>query len=241
MGANLTLSCPATSPAPAAAPCSRAKPDEPAACAIRSLPLTTPSDEEAMKKHAVALTLSCPAPTDRERIWAAIRELREFTQLEVAVKSNVDRRNGKIRDYLVGLVRAGIVERLTHTRYDSRYRLARDMGVNAPRVRKTGVMLPPSGRNRMWRAMRILKTFTARELAQAASLEQAPVAVSEAESYCAWLARGGYLRGVGKRWNFVPGRDTGPKAPQILRVRQLYDPNTDKIVYRCHAEGRDDE
>lgn len=187
------------------------------------------------------LTLSCPTPTDRERIWTAIRDLREFTQLEVAVRAKLDSRNSKIKDYLVGLVRAGIVECLSRAHSGNRYRLARDMGVNAPRVRKDGVMLPPSGRNRMWRAMRILKTFTPRELAQAASLEDASVAVGEAESYCAWLGRGGYLRGDGKRWTFIPGRNTGPKAPQILRVRQLYDPNLDKVVYRCRAEGRDDE
>lgn len=192
---------------------------------------------------AANLQSSAPAPTDRERIWAAIREMREFTSLDLARKTGLDSRRDLIRDYLAGLERAGFIRVSVERRRGSlnRYALANDAGVNAPRVNKAGGILPPSGRNRMWKTMRILGTFTARELASAASLADAPVAVSEAEYYCAWLCRGGYLRGDGKRWVFIPAMNTGPKAPQILRVRKLYDPNRDTVVYESAPKERDDQ
>lgn len=191
------------------------------------------------------LTSSTPegALTDREKLWAAMRELRTFTIAELSLKSKVDRRTCKARDYLTGLVRAGIVDVVHYGpgRF-STYTLIKDCGVCAPRVRKNGALLPDSGRTRMWRAMPILGVFSIRELANAASLNDALIAYEEAKSYCCWLARGGYIRKVDPAtYRFVPARNTGPKAPQILRVKQLYDPNTDKVVTASPPEGRDDE
>lgn len=193
----------------------------------------------------VNLTSSTPegALTDRERLWAAMRELKIFTTVELSLKSKVDRRTDRARDYLTGLVRAGIVEVVHYGpgRF-SVYTLVKDCGVCAPRVRKNGALLPESGRTRMWLAMPILGVFSVRELASAASLADAPVAFEEAKTYCCWLARGGYLHRVAAdAYRFVTARNTGPKAPQILRVKQLYDPNTDKVVLSGNLSGRDDE
>ena len=69
-------------------------------------------------------------------------------------------------------------------------------------------------------------------------------AVSRAEAldYCRWLARAGYLRDLGEeKFRFVPARNTGIKAPQIVRVTQVYDPNIDQLVARGPFTGRDDE
>lgn len=183
------------------------------------------------------------ALTDRERLWSAMRELKTFTVQELCLKSKVDRRTTKARDYLTGLVRAGILD-VTHYGPGkfSTYTLVRDCGVNAPRVRKNGVLLHDSGRTRMWRAMQILSVFSVRELAAAASLADAPIAYEEAKTYCHWLARGGYIIKVdATTYRFIPARNTGPKAPQILRVKQLYDPNTDTVVATGERNGRDDE
>lgn len=149
----------------------------------------------------------------------------------------------RMRDYMTGLVKAGILSVAYGARVGlpATYTLARDCGVCAPRVRKDGALLPDSGRTRMWQAMHILGTFSVRELAAAASLQDAPVAYSEAETYCRWLCRGGYLQQIGKlAWRAIPARHTGPKAPQILRVKQLYDPNTARVVLSNDPEGRDD-
>jgi hypothetical protein len=153
--------------------------------------------------------------------------------------------HGKVRDYVRSLARANIVALQTPgqpRRTPAQYILVDDRGVSAPRVRKDGSSVPPTGRSRMWKAMRILKVFTVAELAEHASLPDAPVAHSEADTYCHWLCRGGYLRSAGEheRWSFLPGRDTGAKAPQILRVKQLFDPNTGEVVYQGKPEGGDD-
>lgn len=193
----------------------------------------------------MALLLPSTPPgalTDREKLWLAMRELRTFSLRDLYLETKIDRRTGKARDYLVGLLRAGILEEISHVPGGQcTYRLVKDCGVNAPRVRKNGVLLPDSGRTRMWRAMPILSMFTVRELVNAASLEDATIAYGEAQAYCQWLARGGYLHRTGTdTYRFIPARNTGPKAPQILRVKQLYDPNVDKIVTALPPEGRDD-
>ena len=193
----------------------------------------------------MALLLPSTPPgalTDREKLWLAMRELRTFSLRDLYLETKIDRRTGKARDYLVGLLRAGILEEISHVPGGQcTYRLVKDCGVNAPRVRKNGVLLPDSGRTRMWWAMPILGMFTVRELVNAASLEDATIAYGEAQAYCQWLARGGYLHRTGTdTYRFIPARNTGPKAPQILRVKQLYDPNVDKIVTALPPEGRDD-
>lgn len=191
---------------------------------------------------AAELKSSCPAPTDRERIWAAIRDLKTFTHFDLALKVRLARKSSAIVDYLKGLEKAGFVRVVSERKrgVSNRYELANDVGVNAPRVTKAGGVLPPSGRTRMWKAMRILKTFNVRELANAASIADAQVSVAEAEYYARWLCRGGYLRAAGKRWTFIPAMDTGSKAPQILRVKKLYDPNRDAVVCESAPQGRDD-
>ena len=182
--------------------------------------------------------------TDREKIWTAIRSLPQpWTLVDIAMCSKCE--HGKVRDYVRSLVRANIVAVTTPgqpRRVPMQYTLADDRGVSAPRVRKDGSPLPPTGRARMWKAMRILKVFTETELAQHASLPEAPVAEGEVHTYCLWLARGGYLRSGGERdrWSFIPGKDTGAKAPQVLRIKQLYDPNTGEVVYQSKTEGGDE-
>ena len=185
--------------------------------------------------------------TDRERLWAAMRTLAVFTIADLCLRVNTGRSRdeaisrGKARDYLCGLVRAGIVAKSESKPFiHATFELMRDMGVRAPRVRKNGVILPDSGRTRMWKAMQILGEFSPRELMHSASLPGAEIAYNEAKGYCSWLSRGGYLVQTKERFRFVRARNTGAKAPQILRVKQLLDPNTGKVVYSSDPEGRDD-
>jgi len=201
------------------------------------------------KTKAALLTLATPAPTDREKMWAAMRQEKSFTQARIAGLAGVNK--SKVQDYLKGLTASGfVVKRESAKRTgnapnapfaEAMYDMARDTGVDAPRVRPDGTVLPASGRGRMWNAMRVLKVFTVAELVNAASLPEAPVAIGEAQTYCAWLARGGYLAGGAGVWRFIPAKFTGAKAPQILRVKALFDPNLGTVVYSGKPEGRDDE
>ncbi len=182
------------------------------------------------------------ALTARERIWAAIRERRTVTVREVADRCDV--KADAVRVYFTGLVAAGIldvIQRGTGGKH-SVYTLKRDLGVNAPRVGKDGTLLPDSARSRLWRAMPIFGIFTARDFAVSTTLPGSPVSRAEALDYCRWLARAGYLRDLGEeKFRFVPARNTGIKAPQIVRVTQVYDPNIDQLVARGPFTGRDDE
>lgn len=102
-------------------------------------------------------------------------------------------------------------------------------------VRKT---VEGSGRERMWRTMKMLKTFTANDLAIAASLPAAPVALAEAIYYVKWLSAAGYLVAVQPHrpghkgrtvWRLV--QNTGPKPPMVLRARLLWDPNLHAVAH----------
>ena len=173
--------------------------------------------------------------TTREKLWAAMRELHTFSVSDLAHAAGVDRHAYRMDDYLGSLVRAGILGKDKPARFAAvTYTLLRDMGVEAPRVRKDGSMLPYTAQDRMWRAMKVLRTFSVQDLVVYASLPDESIAPSAAAAYCQWLARGKYLVGMARsgndvvRYRFV--YDSGAKAPQILRVKQLYDCNLGKIV-----------
>lgn len=163
-----------------------------------------------------------------------MRELKTFRVPDLARAAGVDRSKYKVDDYLRGLINAGIVAMLEAPRRigePATYILAQDMGVDAPRVRRDGTVLSEPTQQAMWRAMRVLREFGARDLVANAAMAGITIKMTTAASYCTWLARGGYLRHPQKRCEpYRLIKDTGPKAPQILHVKQLYDPNTGKIM-----------
>ncbi|MEW6490806.1 MAG: hypothetical protein AB1578_23205, partial [Thermodesulfobacteriota bacterium] len=70
-----------------------------------------------------------------------------------------------------------------------------------------------------------------------ASIEEHVVGEADAEHYCRYLAKAGYLARVGhRRYRHLPRRRTGPLPPQIQRVRQVFDPNTGEVVWKGGAE-----
>ncbi len=172
--------------------------------------------------------------TTREKLWCSMRQLKIFTTLELSRHAGLTGRLRKydVKDYLRGLVAAGIVSKSPAKRYSPAvYKLERDMGVDAPRVRRDGSCIPENAQTRMWRAMKVLKVFSAMDLVAYASLPERRISEVTAADYCHWLTRGSFLRVESEgptRWRFV--RDTGAKAPQILRVKQLLDVNTGEIV-----------
>lgn len=184
-----------------------------------------------------------PGLTARDLAWDVMRELRTFTVDDLCKRTGVKR--GSVNDYVRALVKAGIVVRsgerpapqgnagsFPRTEYAV---VGVAIPLEAPRVRKDGTLLPVPGRQRMWRAMGILKEFSVRDLASTASLPEAGISHLEAEYYCKWLARGGYLRASGAgRYMAVPTMRRGPRAPQIQRIRRLLDPNTGEIM--CETE-----
>ena len=179
--------------------------------------------------------------------WATTRELRDETLLTI----------DSVRDYLSGLAAAGYVERQAGNGRPGSpitWRLVRDIGVEAPRVRRDGTPVTQGQkRENLWQAMRILRSFTPRELAVSARTPECMVGVTEAAEYCRYLHMAGYLsksqpgtdlslsRGkLGPTYQMHATAFTGPRAPMIQRTRRVWDPNRNEVRWQG-GEVRDDE
>ena len=183
----------------------------------------------------------------REAAWAAMRRLGRFTVRQVTEETRLGQ--DTVRDYVRGLEAAGYLKRVGTTDVGHPgapravvYELVRDVGVEAPRVRKDGTPVHMGrGREQMWRTMKVLGEFSARDLAVHASTEDCPVSLEDAKHYVRYLAKAGYLvpltRGRAVRYRLLPSKNTGPRAPMIQRVRQVYDPNLGRVVWRSGEEA----
>ncbi|HXE96788.1 MAG TPA: hypothetical protein VN642_10305 [Dongiaceae bacterium] len=170
----------------------------------------------------------------RQAVWDLIRKLNHpFTTSDLQYYIYLDA--SSINDYLIGLTNAWYLKAAKGPkRMDPVvYTLINDTGHDAPRVRKDGTPVTMGqGRLQMWNAMRILKTFSATDLAFNASTDDHHVAASEAKTYCEALCRAGYLVGrANQRYMLIPAKWTGPQPPQIQRTKQVYDPNLKKVVW----------
>lgn len=170
----------------------------------------------------------------RAAVWAWIRQHpTKFIVNDVLYDIRMTAES--VHEYLIGLTKAGYLEAIKNPVKGSPtlYSLIKDTGHDAPRVRKDGTPVTQGqGRQHMWNAMRILKDFTAADLAFNASTDDHPVAVSDARCYCTALSKAGYLitRKTGC-YTLLPSKWSGPQPPQIQRSKQVYDPNIKKVVW----------
>lgn len=179
-----------------------------------------------------------------EAIWAHIMShgTEAFTLTDIEKQTNAKRHT--VRDYLLRLMRAGYVERLADKRDLAYLYKAIKRPLKAPRLRRDGTHVTQgSGRDHMWRTMKMLRNFTAKDLAISASTKDVQIKESTAEDYIKFLHRAGYLKvsrphkkgwattGHKASYIFIPGKNTGPAAPMIQRVKQVYDPNLEQVVW----------
>lgn len=175
--------------------------------------------------------------TPRERIWAAIRRLQEFTYDDLLEPRQPIERS-TIESYVRALEKAGYVKRARQhvPRFGVvRFSLVRDVGVEAPRLTKAGKPVVQGDKQlALWRAMKIVKAFTIAEL----HASSAGSTLYEVKSYVSHLLKAGYLvivrHGDGEvhtAYRFVATKDTGPRAPMIQRVKHVFDPNLGKVVW----------
>ena len=175
----------------------------------------------------------------RQDVWQAIRRRTDtFTVSQIhdatgaAVKT--------IRDYLLCLAAGGYVE---HTAPEAPgqpafFKMLRDTGHHAPRLRPDGSPVQQGKTNeQLWTSMCVLKQFTYRDLMDTATV---PVPEQTAKTYCRLLLATGYLKvlrkadpskGQAALYRLI--RNSGPRSPQVQRVKQVFDPNTGKV----HAPG----
>lgn len=192
----------------------------------------------------------------RQHIWEAIRTLvaagyEAFDENDIyrtlPGKVRLVVKEDNVRDYRTGLVAAGILA-LVAPRVARRslatYRLVKDEGIEAPRVRRDGTRVTQGlAQEQMWRTLRMVSADTnGHELAAHASTPAIPVAEVAARDYLQVLFHAGYLictkegKGTGKggiqaRFRLKPARNTGPRPPMVCRTRVVYDPNEDKVVW----------
>ena len=181
----------------------------------------------------------------KEGVWKHMRRLKRFTLNEIWLETNMYKRT--ISEFILGLVNAGYLKvadikdngKCFDTRVYEIVKSPRDV----PRVRKDGTeVIQGHKRLNMWRTMKIIKTFDARDLAVQSSLKNIQVSESDAKYYLRFLEKAGYVsvvkqgKGMGKGgmltvYRFKPNKYTGPKAPMIQNVRHVFDPNLGVVVW----------
>jgi hypothetical protein len=180
----------------------------------------------------------------RQRIWDLIRHCHVLSNqsFELRAVTPGDVARSSARDYLDALCAAGYVERVADR--PVAWRLVRDHGIEAPRVRKDGSPVTMGmAQENMWNTLRRLAVdFNARELAAHASTAAIPVAESAAGDYLRNLERAGYLvrtragKGAGRggvqaRYRLLPARNTEPKPPMVCRTNVIFDPNEGRVAW----------
>lgn len=170
-------------------------------------------------------------------LWAAMRAARQpltIRELHLASGAHPNAIQLRLRRW----ERAGYV--LRQAGMPNRFSLGKAAPVTPPTVNdkgEKGVMA--NCRDRLWRAMRILKKFDVPTLQLAADASS-----SNTQSYLNWLRRAGYVRilrfgarGQGEHSTYQLVRSTGRLTPTIRATtvdgrltRRLYDPNTDTEI-----------
>ncbi len=171
----------------------------------------------------------------RDYLWQTILKQKTFT-IGSLQSDGVKLERSSIQQYLRALCRAGYINFQEQGEWkENIYTLLKPVS-EPPRVRPDGSQVTQGrGRQNMWRTMRIRKVFTLNDIVALASNEEHAVAEEEAETYIRYLEKAGYIKNTdGKsrpKATFRLIRDTGPKAPMIQRVRQVYDQNLREVVW----------
>lgn len=172
----------------------------------------------------------------RECAWKEMRRRYKFSLEHIKAKCSAHPR--AILDYVVGLVRAGILGDLG----GGDYAIKQDVGAEAPMLKRDGRELRDTReREQLWRAMKMLRSFTAGDLAIHATTEEHPISERSAAYYLDALRLAGYVAAAGRSgrrtlYQLLPSR-AGAKPPLIQHVMQVYDPNEGKVVWQAGQVG----
>lgn len=171
----------------------------------------------------------------RQEIWNYLRRHKERFQTTAEIAESCDLQAPAVYAYLQCLHKAGYVGIQYPLGYDKRYgyRLERDCGTDAPRLKTDGTAARCGIHEALWRTMKILKTFDFDCLIAHVRMTH-DVSRDMVKYYTLALERAGYLKNTGsaRKKSFVLLKNTGSKAPYVMAVKEVYDPNLDEIVLR---------
>lgn len=176
----------------------------------------------------------------RQQIWSEIRKQKTAFTIE-SLTGEIPVEKETIKTFVSGLCKAGFIKvieqqniNVPHVKTSFKrncYALSKDVGFIAPRVTRDGKILPDEINQDLWRSMKILKEFSVADLM---TTTPRPTTLYNVETYCRMLCRAKYLKRNGSRFVFI--KSTGAKAPQILRIKAVFDPNLKQIVYQSGGE-----
>lgn len=165
----------------------------------------------------------------------AAERLGEFSSYSLRAETGIS--ENRMKDILRDWKARGIAEFVRAGDKGRHYfRLTAKAGSTSPAAKAlAGQAETPQGN--MWRSMRGLPVFSARDIAVHSTTPTVSVDDKLAQGYCRMLERAGYLKIVQKE---VPGRkpglyklvkDTGPRPPREKRVTTVYDENKAAFAY----------
>jgi hypothetical protein len=183
-------------------------------------------------RKSPVLMLKWKRPVDaRQAIWDVLRALDadangvRFTARAVSdgAKIHLD----TVSSYFECLVAGGVLGKA-----DNLFHLIKPPSLHAPRLRADGTPVEQGrGRSGAWRTMRVFKRFTVLEIHNASGASQVDI-----KSFCKYLLKAGYLRAIvkgagGKPSTYQLIKDTGPRPPQVTRIKCVFDPNLGAITW----------
>lgn len=177
-----------------------------------------------------------------EAIWAHIRgfENNVFTIKDIEMKTNAPKRT--VQDYIIRLVRAGYLKMVACNQDGAKLYKLQKRPMTAPRLKKNGDLVTQgTARDQMWRTMKMLGVFTAQDLSINATTAEVEVTERYAKDYITFMVKAEYIKvirphshhpnGGQAQYRFLSHKNTGPKAPMIQRVKHVYDPNLEQVVW----------
>ena len=210
---------------------------------------------QGMGRKPVDLVAS-GANSTMDIMWATMRRMKVFMRKDLTCQINRTHRvnDDTVKSYLQRLRKGGYLQVIKTTgqrgaRREFHYQLVKDTGIDAPRLAKDGTPTQQGkGREQMWRTMRILGDFDYQHLALAASTEAIAVKPVDAKDYIKHLYAVGYLHEVkpcqrgpaplSARYRLLPSQFTGPRPPQVQRVKQVWDPNLGQVMPKINKAVR---
>lgn len=180
-----------------------------------------------------------PAPGP-DRFWQAVRDVADASGV-FEVKDVSDTLNGSrstFADYFRRLVLAGYVKSAGMSASRAvQYQVVRPERF-APRLDKNGKPARAAlVQDHMWRAMKMVKRWSARDLCRHASRDEVVIAYHSAQTYVKLLRDAGYLHvwreaapSIEAIYSLKPDMETGPRAPTVLSGRMVFDLNRGCIM-----------